>query len=422
MTTLSILAIGEEFLTGSLVDTNSSYIAEQGNFLGLEVIHIYCIGDDLERIKNVLLEMAEGADIVIVTGGLGPTPDDLTREAAAYAAKVDLQLSIEALAEIEAFFVNHNHPMPDSNRKQAMFPYNSQYLSNPIGTAPGFVLKIGKAECFFTPGVPREMKWMLHEQIIPLVEQRFSTQLKKLGIKELTTFGLSEAVIGEHLKEMEKKFPQVKFGTRANLPEIQVKLYVRGINNLAQKKLLDHAEAVLYSRIGNWVFTRNQQSMGNVVVDLLRQEQSSLAVAEIGNGGIIGDWLTNAELGSQYLDFCGIVNRNKVSFFIPNSSDLSNLELTKKMAEKIRVLFGSRYGIAINSIITEAEVSLLNEKIGTIYIAISENGLTYCFIFNLSFGDKEYQKRIFTMLALDLLRRKILKLEFLTEIFGKPLC
>lgn len=373
---VELLAIGEEFLTGSLVDTNSSYIAEQCNLLGLEVMRFNCVGDNLTQLQNALQEITKRADILIATGGLGPTPDDLTREAAAKSANVVLKLHTNSLTEIEKFFIKLGVTMPESNKVQALFPCGSECLPNPSGTAPGFTLKIGKAECFFTPGVPREMHQMLHEQILPRIKKKFFTQLEEFMLLEIDTFGLSEAIIGEHLKILEKDFPQLKFGTRANFPIIQTKIYARSTNNLEQKQILTQAEVAVKSRIGNWVFADGSRTMQDVVADLLKQEQASFAFLEIEND--------------------------------------ETEEATSKLAEKMFNSVNATYLLVVN-------VTPIEKDAGKVHIALAEKNSIQSYSTNLNFRDKESRKTIFTTLALDLLRRKLLRLAVPDKYFGKHL-
>ena len=164
-----ILATGEEIRTGALADTNSAYIAAELEQAGVAVARLSGVGDDLERLASVLVEHRGRADIAVVTGGLGPTVDDLSSEAAAKAAGVECKLDPSAMASIEDFFRRRNRPMNPSIRKQAVLPSGADVLFNPVGTAPGLSLAIGRCRFFFLPGVPFEMRRMLADQVLPRV-------------------------------------------------------------------------------------------------------------------------------------------------------------------------------------------------------------------------------------------------------------
>ena len=166
-----ILATGDEIRSGALIDSNSAYIAEKLQEAGIPVTRHSCVGDDLDVLISILKEISTRVDICVVTGGLGPTTDDLSSEAAAAAADETLLLDTQALSDIEAFFRSRKRDMAESNRKQALLPRTAEAMYNPIGTAPGFRLKIDRCVFFFLPGVPPEMKRMLAHEVFPRIEK-----------------------------------------------------------------------------------------------------------------------------------------------------------------------------------------------------------------------------------------------------------
>jgi nicotinamide-nucleotide amidase len=348
-----ILAVGDELLTGAIVDTNSAFIAGECGILGLEVTRHSCVGDRLGDVTRALKELGERADIGIVTGGLGPTFDDLTRDGAALASGKRLELHEEAMEAIEGFFKSVNLTMVESNRRQALFPEGSLYLPNPIGTAPGFALPIGKALIFFTPGVPREMKLMFKEQVLPRIIERFKDQLKILHVLTLNTFGMTEALIGQHLEAIEKRFPDVKYGTRFHFPEIQIKLYARGEKG---PQLIQQAKKAVEEILGDWIFGEDDQSMEDVLDQLIDQKKVSYSITE-----------TEQE---------NFTNHSDKSYHL-----------------KMHKIFDAR----------TIEIDLDGEK----------------YSYTVPFGDKERQRSFFSTLALDLLRRKILNKKALKDVFEK---
>lgn len=413
-----ILSIGDELLTGTLVDTNSAYIATQCEHIGLEVVRHNCVGDKLENLVAVIKEIGNRADVAIVTGGLGPTLDDLTREAAAQAKGVELVFSSEALVDVKKFFDRLGRNVPEANERQTFFPQGSQYIPNPVGTAPGFNCLIGKTEFFFTPGVPKEMRRMLNEQIIPKIQQKFNLQSQMtLVTKTIATFGLSEAVIGKYLESLAKSFPQIKFGTRASFPETQIKLYARNGN---AKSLLIDAINKINEQFKMWIFSIDGERMEKVVGDLLRQEKSSVAFVENCCGGIIADWFANVGDSSDFLSMVSVVNFAKTTSLLLGTPILSMQETTKQTAKKIKDLLNVTYTIAIGGITDKKEIPPSNALPGTIYIAISDKNSVDCYSCYLPY-EGTYQKKISAMLALDLLRRKILKIPYLAEILGSAL-
>jgi nicotinamide-nucleotide amidase len=189
---VEIICTGDEVLTGKIVNTNFSYMSQKLEDVGLAVAWETTVGDDRESLGRAFLLAAERADAVIVNGGLGPTVDDLSQEIAAQAAGVPLVLNEEWLVKMEDFFKKRSRTMPPNNRKQAMLPATAEILDNPIGTACGFALDIGKARFFFTPGVPRELRRMLEEQIIPRLLARSGEQTT-IVLKRFHSYGLGES-------------------------------------------------------------------------------------------------------------------------------------------------------------------------------------------------------------------------------------
>src|SRR5246127_2665004 len=226
---IEIISTGDEVLTGKIVNTNFSYMAQKLEDFGLSVTWGTIVGDDREELLAAFRLSGESADAVIVNGGLGPTVDDLSQEIAARAAGVDLVLNEDWLPPLGEFFRRRNRVMSSNNRKQAMLPTTAEILDNPIGTACGFALDIGKARFFFTPGVPRELRRMLEEQIIPRLLARSGVQTA-IRLKRFHSYGLGESHVDAMLEGVEALVPDgsVKLGFRAHYPQLETKLAVRG--------------------------------------------------------------------------------------------------------------------------------------------------------------------------------------------------
>src|SRR6266571_8134463 len=236
---IEVICTGDEVLTGKIVNTNFGYIAQKLEDVGLAVRWGTTVGDDRETLLAAFLHAGERADAFIVNGGLGPTVDDLSQEVAALAAGVDLVLNDEWLARMEMYFQRRSRIMPPNNRKQAMLPITAEIIDNPIGTACGFAVDIGKARFYFTPGVPRELRRMLEEQIIPRLLAK-SGQQTAIYVKRFHSYGLGESHVDEILKGVERFAPDgsVKLGFRAHYPQLETKLTVRGTDmNDVRKKL-----------------------------------------------------------------------------------------------------------------------------------------------------------------------------------------
>lgn len=285
---IEIICTGDEVLTGKIVNTNFSYMTQKLEDAGLSVFWGTTVGDDRESLLRAFQLAGERADAVIVNGGLGPTVDDLSQEIAAQAAGVGLVLHEEWLEKMQDFFSKRARTMPPNNRKQAMLPEGAEMLDNPIGTACGFALDIGKARFFFTPGVPRELRRMLEEQIIPRLLAR-SGEPTTIFLKRFHSYGLGESHVDQLLSGIEDMEPDgsIKLGFRAHYPQIETKLTVRGTDQADIERKLAPVQEEVRRRLGNFILAEDSQTLEGTVLASLLQHEGSLALVETFTGGQI---------------------------------------------------------------------------------------------------------------------------------------
>ena len=285
---IEIICTGDEVLTGKIVNTNFSYMSQKLEDFGLSVAWGTIVGDDRDELLAAFRMAGERADAVIVNGGLGPTVDDLSQEIAARAAGVDLVLNEDWLGRMEEFFRRRNRVMSANNRKQAMLPQGAEILDNPVGTACGFALDIGKARFFFTPGVPRELFRMLEEQIIPRLLARGGTP-GVIRLKRFHSYGLGESHVDQLLAGVEDLVPDrtLKLGFRSHYPQIETKLTVRGLDQDDIRGKLAPVEAEIRKRLGNFILGEDDETLEGVVLAALAARGGSLAVVETFTGGQI---------------------------------------------------------------------------------------------------------------------------------------
>src|SRR6059036_836169 len=285
---IEVICTGDEVLTGKIVNTNFSYITQKLEDAGLAVQWETTVGDDRENLLLAFKLAGQRADAVIVNGGLGPTVDDLSQEIAAQAAGVELTLNEEWLKTMEEFFRRRSRVMPPNNKKQAMLPSTAEVIDNPIGTACGFALDIGRARFFFTPGVPRELKRMLEEQIIPRLLAKSGMQTA-IYLKRFHSYGLGESHVDALLSCVEALVPDgsVKLGFRAHYPQLETKLTVRGTDLDDVKKKLQPVEREVRTRLGNFILAEDDQTLEGVVLGALTSRQGSLTIVETFTGGQI---------------------------------------------------------------------------------------------------------------------------------------
>ncbi len=285
---IEVICTGDEVLTGKIVNTNFSYITQKLEDVGLSVAWETTVGDDRESLLLAFQLAGQRADAVIVNGGLGPTVDDLSQEIAAKAAGVELVLDEGWLEQMEAFFRRRNRIMPPNNRKQAMLPEGAEVLDNPVGTACGFAVDIGRARFYFTPGVPRELRRMLEEQIVPRLLAKSGLQAT-IYLKRFHSYGIGESHADALLTGIEEIDPDgaVKLGFRAHYPQLETKLTVRGKDMEDVRRRLEPVEREVRKRFGNFILAEDDQTLERVVLDELQQRRASLALVEMFTSGQI---------------------------------------------------------------------------------------------------------------------------------------
>jgi nicotinamide-nucleotide amidase len=283
---IEIICTGDEVLTGKIVNTNFGYMAQKLEDVGLSVRWGTTVGDDRDALLAAFLHAGERADAVIVNGGLGPTVDDLSQEIAARAAGVELVLSEEWLTTMEAFFQRRSRVMSPNNKKQAMLPATAEILDNPIGTACGFAMDIGKARFFFTPGVPRELRRMLEEQIIPRLLARGGAP-SAIRLKRFHSYGLGESHVDALLQGVEELVPDgsAKLGFRAHYPQIETKVTVRGADEADIERKLAPVSAEVRKRLGNFILAEDDDTLEGRILKALKEQQGSLTIVEMFTSG-----------------------------------------------------------------------------------------------------------------------------------------
>ena len=307
---VEILCTGDEILTGKTINTNYSHIARRLADVGMDVHWGTTVGDDRATLLASFRQAGERADAVIVNGGLGPTVDDLSQEVAAEACGVKLVLSDYWMERMTQSYARRGRVMPANNKKQAMLPDGAEFIDNPIGTACGFAVTIGKARFFFTPGVPREMRRMLDEQVIP--------RLLKLGgitgvtrLKRFHTFGIGESRADELLAGIAGLAidGDIKLGFQAHYPQLETKLAARGADEADLARRLGPVETEVRRRLGNFVIAEDEQTMEGVILAKLIEAGHTLAVAETFTGGNIAARIAPL-VGAEAAFKRGVVTRN----------------------------------------------------------------------------------------------------------------
>ena len=412
-----IVATGEEIRTGALIDSNSAHIAAKLGENGIAVTRHTSVGDDLDSLSAALTEIGRRADVAVVTGGLGPTADDLTAEAAAKAAGVKLDLNPSALQSVEHFFKARQRPLNTASRKQAFLPVGAECIQNPVGTAPGFSLAIGKCEFFFLPGVPSEMCLMLSDAVLPQIVERMGDKRQLYRTRTLTTFGLTESQTFERLAGLKDAYPQISLGMQVQFPFILVKLYASGAHEPQLKADLAAAVDRVVQKMGHQVISVQGEPIEKVVGHLLKQKQARLALAESCTGGLIADLVTGVSGSSDYFVFSGVTYSNQAKVDILHVSKATierhgavHTETAIEMARGARDISGATYGLSTSGIAGPTG-GTAEKPVGTVCIGLATPEGTAGHRFHFWFRSRTMHKQMFAAVALEVLRRELLGLD-----------
>lgn len=295
MLKIAMLSTGEEVLHGDIVDTNAAWLSRKFFEHGFSITKRSTVGDELSALTEELLMLSFNSDVVVVNGGLGPTEDDLSAQAAAEAAESELVLYPQWLERLEQFFAARSLTMPESNRKQAMLPQGSVMLDNPIGTACGFKVTFNQCDFYFTPGVPSEFKLMVEQQIVPDMKTQHPDVIGQ-DCSKLYTFGTSESALSDTLNKVQLP-PGYTLGYRSYLPYIEVKLFGPKNDLDVRVKLLQ----IIFNLIESNVVSVDE-SMQDHVAYLIGERKLSISTAEHSTCGALSHWLQAKEQAAQY---CG---------------------------------------------------------------------------------------------------------------------
>jgi len=404
-----ILSTGDEVLLGDITDTNSSYLCRRLKDIGITVARISAVGDDTGEISTTIESICGRADICLVTGGLGPTQDDLTAHACALAAKADLELNSTALSSMKVFFEKRGYELTRVNEKQAMLPRGARVLENNHGTAPGFDIQIKNCRCFFMPGVPSEMKKMFGEQVYPRLLD-ITGKARETRVERLMVFGLPESVVGEKLKGFDPMFPGLALGFRARFPHIEVKL-------VAQNPDADimRAKAWVAEQLGQKVISDQGLTLAQETGRLLTESGQTLSVVESCTGGLIANLITDVAGASNYFFFSATTYANSAKMDVLNVCEQTLIDngavheqTAREMAAGARRAGKSDWAVSTTGV--AGPTGGTDEKpVGTVCIGVAGPQGTLARRFVLNMGDRERNKQMFAATALEMLRREISK-------------
>lgn len=296
-----IITTGSEFLLGESVDTNSAYIARCLRDAGIEVQYLITVGDDLERMTAVLQEALRRSQLIITTGGLGPTVDDVTREAVARAVGRELVFREDLLADIAAFFARAGRAMSENNRRQAYIPAGAIPIRNPVGTAPAFIVETLSSTIICLPGVPREMEYLMQNEVLPYVRRRWGAQ-QSMVTRTLHTCSVGESTIDSLVGDLEA-LGNPSVGLAAHSGRTDIRITARAATPEEARRMVAEVEEEIRRRLGDVVFGVDEETLEGIIARELAARGYSLAVLETNTAGAVAERVRRAlaELGQERL-------------------------------------------------------------------------------------------------------------------------
>ena len=423
-----VVTIGDELLRGEIVDSNKSHLSQRMLALDLESARHVSVPDDPAAIEEVLRQAAARARVVLVSGGLGPTRDDLTTEVAARTFGRKLYRDAAALEHIRAFFRRFNREMAENNAKQADFPEGAVVLPNPMGTAPGFMLEVPDAggelaQLFFMPGVPRELHRMVDEEVMPRIAARLGGG-RVVRARLLRTFGIGESNLDRVLHDIAQNDPHAVLGFRTQFPDNLVRALVRADDADAAERRLDELEREIRARLGEQVLGAGERGLEEIVAELLREQKRTIAVAESLTGGLIASRLTDVPGSSAYLlaGFVTYANDAKVRELGVDPAALArdgavSESVARQMAEGARRRAGTDIGLATTGV-AGPDGGSAEKPVGTVWIALADAHGTIAHRYQMM-TERRRNKDLASQLALDWLRRRLLGLPITADVFPR---
>lgn len=370
---VEVIAVGTELLLGQIVNSNASTIGSALAERGFDANYQQVVGDNLGRVAAAIRQAMERSDAVIITGGIGPTQDDLTREAVCLATGLQMEYSEEYAETLREWWARRGRDMPQSNLKQAEHPAGADLLPNPKGTAPGLAIDHHGTLVFCVPGVPQEMESLLHSEVLPRLAAR-SGKEEVLASRLLRSWGRSESEIAEILDDLYAGSTNPSVAFLASAGEIKIRLTAKATDLASAKAMIDPLETEVRVRLGSSIFGADDDTIEKIIFDLLEEKGWRIGVAESMTGGLLTGRLTDLPGSSRYVAG-GVVpydpGLKKSLLGVEDISEVVNEITALAMAEGVRKLLDVEVGLAITG---SAGPSQLEKPPGTIVVAVATPG------------------------------------------------
>jgi len=406
----SVISIGDEILNGQTVSTNAAYLSRSLLSISIPVVSSYIIGDDVDSIVRTLNLASDDADVVLLTGGLGPTDDDLTRQALAKFLGVELQFENGLLQKIQDFFIRRNLQMPANNKVQAYIPAGMKAVVNNLGTAPGIMVQIKGKLLIAMPGVPVEMKRMFEELVFAELKRLASRQT--VVVRKLKCFGTGESNVAELLGPVMQRGRNPLINCTSQCGVITLHIIATAKDKNKAQQMAEKDEKLLAELLGKLVYGRGDQTLGEVVGEKLARREKTIAVAESCTGGCLAKLLTDTPGSSRYFTYGWVTYRNAAKTselgikadFIEKYSAVSE-QVAEAMAKGARRRAGTDFAIGITGIAGPTGGSE-QKPVGLVYITLDSDNSCETKRFIMS-GDRESIRLRAARTALNMLRLKL---------------
>ncbi|MCE5287052.1 MAG: competence/damage-inducible protein A [Pelosinus sp.] len=408
---VEIVTTGTELLLGQIINTNAPYLAQRLNELGFNVLFQSTVGDNRERMAQVLTTALSRADIVITSGGLGPTQGDITKEVTAGLLNLPMHVHEPSVRRIELFFEKRAAIMPSNNLRQAMMAKGAIVLDNDRGTAPGAILETGDKTIIHLPGPPYELEGMFEAAVVPYLQQRFGLQGIILS-RVLKTFEIGESSLEDEIKDLIIAQTNPTIALLAQSSEVLIRITAKGESKEAALASIDSIERKIRERLGDKIFAVDEETMESVVGKMLTAKQLTIACAESCTGGLLTSRITDVPGSSDYLLGSVVCYSNeikvaavKVGADILAEHGAVSEETAKAMCKGIRQQFNTDIGLGTTGIAGPGGATT-EKPVGLVYIAVDGPAGTKCYKNEFS-GSREKIKYRTTQTALNILRKYI---------------
>lgn len=402
-----IIAIGTELLLGQIANTNAKWLSEQLAFYGIDTFYHTVVGDNLNRVTQVFEQAQQRSNVMIVSGGLGPTEDDITREAFQQMTGLSMTYDEPTLHKIESYFANQQLPMTPNNRRQARVFTNAKIIDNKVGMAPGMIIDYQDKLWFFLPGVPREMKQMATDDVFPYIIKHFD-QTMVIQSMILRFIGIGEAALEHELQDLIQLQQNPTIAPLAQSDGLTIRLTAKETTRAKAEQLLEETKEQIAKRVGKYLYGLNDETIEETIVRLLIEKNQTIAAAESLTGGLFTEKLISVEGVSKVFPGGIICYDTRIKHEVLNISNeliksygVVSKECAYAMAQQVAQKMKVDIGISFTGV--AGPETLENKEVGTVYITVfhrSGKHLTKKFIFQ---GDRQTIRRRATLKGFEML-------------------